>query len=240
MGSERSSVVAHTARPFGVEVKEFVMLWRQCASARISYGLAILFAWFGLLASAVAQDEIRVVKVVEEWELQLNSPDSTTIAPQVTMTLAPVAHLNSLYATFELNHLATPQFAEGGLHFHCWNGSLCLGSRHSGRGIALNTTGEVIRWKQVLELSENELQMSIVDGDSTTWGAFGNGETLKFSVPTTLTSLNDYRPNFSVSQSGVGFGGGRVKRLAIVKLTAYTSQGYAAESTQLRIAHETK
>jgi hypothetical protein len=188
---------------------------------------------------ACAADPIHVVKIVENWELTLNSPDASTTAPQVTTTFGPFAHLNSFYATFELNHQATPEFATGGLHFHAWRGEQCLASRHQAAGLTLNSTGEVIRWKQVLELADGNLKLSIQDGSSSTWGSFG-GDEMSFSIATDMADLNTYRPSFSVGQSGVGYAGGRVKQLAIVKLVAYTSAGQVAESDRLRVAHETK
>lgn len=198
-----------------------------------------LFAIFLSASSSRAADPIHVIKIVEHWELTLNSPDASTTAPQVTTTFSPFAHLDTYYATFELNHQATPQFATGGLHFHAWRGEQCLASRHQAVGLTLNSTGEVIRWKQVLELEGGQLRLSIQDGSSSTWGSFG-GDELSFSIATDMADLNTYRPSFSVGQSGVGYAGGRVKQLAIVKLVAYTSAGQIAESDRLRVAHETK
>lgn len=217
------------------------MLRGNCFAAWLKVSFIMGACWCGGPTEAVqAQDPVQVTRIVEEWELTLNAPDSSTTAPQITLAFSPHRHLNSHYATLELNHQATPQFAAGGVHFHAWNGAQCLGSRHQGGSATLNTSGEVIRWQHVLNLSEGSLELSIAEGTSTTWNAFGNEDNLKFAIPTSLTNLNCYSPDYSVSQSGVGFAGGRVKRLAIVKLTAYSSLGLVAESTKLRIAHETK
>lgn len=194
---------------------------------------------FAAAATGAADEPIQIVKIVEYWELTLNSPDASTTAPQITLTFSPTANLSSHYATFELNHQASPVFAAGGMHFHVWKGEQCLGSRHQAAGEPLNTAGEVIRWKQVLELADGQLTFRIDGGTSATWGDFG-GDALRIVVPTTLTNLNDYRPDFSITQSGVGYAGGRVSRLAIIKLTASTSAGQIAESDKLRIAHDTK
>jgi hypothetical protein len=212
-------------------------------------GVAALWRWerfvlaagfvFSAASFCAADEPIQVVKIIEHWELTLNAPDASTTAPQITLTVSPTANLTSHYATLELNHQASPVFAAGGVHFHVWKGDHCLGSRHQAAGEPLNTAAEVIRWKQELQLADSQLTFSIVDGTSTTWGEFG-GDSMRIVVPTTLTDLNAYRPSFSVTQSGVGYAGGRVKRLAIVKLTAFTSTGQSAESDKLRIAHETK
>lgn len=203
-----------------------------------AFGLVAGFVFAGSSVGS-AQEPIQVVQIVEHWELTLNSPDASTTAPQITLAFSPTANLTGHYATFELNHQASPVFAAGGAHFHVWKGEQCLGSRHHAEGAALNTTAEVIRWKQELQLADGQLTFGIVDGTSATWGDFG-GDAMRITVPTTLTSLNDYRPDFSVTQSGVGYAGGRVKRLAIVKITALTSTGQYVESDKLRIAHETK
>ena len=183
-----------------------------------------------------ADDGPRVVRIEETWELQLAEPDSNNTAPQVTCCFSPLRNLSSLHATFELNHLATPEFSPGGLHLHAFNGDQRLGSQHEGTG-SLRTTGEVVRWKQVMTLNNGELAFEIIDGSSTTWGSFGGNQSLRIAVPTSLTSLNSYSPSVSVSQSGIGFAGNRVSRLHMTHCKAITSSGLVLEDSTDRTVH---
>jgi hypothetical protein len=180
---------------------------------------------------------VSIVRIEETWELELADPDASNTAPQVTCTFSPVGHLKSLHATLELNHLATPEFVPGGVHLHAWNGDQMLASRHEGTA-SLRTAGEVIRWKQVISLTDERLTLAVTDGESTTWGEFGAAGRLQIDVPTTLQNLNSYSPTVSVEQSGVGFAGNRVKRLALVNVKAQTSSGLTVEDPTDRVAHQ--
>jgi hypothetical protein len=137
-----------------------------------------------------------------------------------------------------MNHQATPGFAPGGLHLHLWNGDQRLDARHQGGQTVLRTTGEVVTWKQVLSLKDGQLTFAIADGQSTTWGSFGDGGSLSMVVPTNLDDLNSYSPEVSVRQSGVGFAGNRVSRLVLTKVTAVTADGQMVEDSTDRVAHE--
>lgn len=207
-----------------------------CAQVACLIASAVSVLAHPAIKPAQADDGVQVVRVEETWELQLAEPDSTNTAPQVTCAFSPLRNLTSLHATFELNHLATPEFAPGGLHFHAWNGEQRLGSTHEGSG-SLRTAGEVVRWKQVMSLSDGQLVFEIVDGSSTTWGSFGDEQRLRIAVPTTLTSLNSYSPAVSVAQSGVGFAGNRVVKLAMTNCKAITSSGLVVEDSTDRAAH---
>lgn len=206
----------------------------------------LLFAAAGLACSVVfglngaaGQDDnaVRLVRVEETWELQLADPDANTTAPQVTCAFAPLRDLDSLHATFELNHQATPEFSPGGLHLHVWNGDQRVESRHEGTA-SLSTADELVRWKQTLTLSDDTLVFEISDGSSSTWGAFGGEQRLRIVVPTTLESLNAYSPATSVKQSGVGFAGNRVIRLALSHVKAVTNNGLVFEDATDHVVHQ--
>ena len=66
------------------------------------------------------------------------------------------------------------------------------------------------------------------DGESETWGTFG-GDDLTLSSPTSLTSLNSYRPGVSLSESQVGYAENRVASLTLTKLVWVTEDGVVHE-----------
>ena len=69
-----------------------------------------------------------VTRIEEDWELVVGVPSSTSDAPQVTCVTSPAGNLDSLYATFMINHHDAPEFAEGGLELQVWSGESLLAS----------------------------------------------------------------------------------------------------------------
>jgi hypothetical protein len=92
----------------------------------------------------------------------------------------------------------------------------------------LEHSEEVIHWVQRLTLHEGKLSFRIDDGTSQSWGAFG-GDDLSLSVPTTINSLNSYRPSVSISESQVGYAENRVVTLTLKKLVWVTEDGQVHE-----------
>lgn len=215
------------------------MLLKKLNTAHLSCALT---AFAGIISSlalspkAVAVEGVHVVRIEEDWELTLSSPDADSVAPQVTTSLSPLGNVNGLHATFELNHQTAPDFAAGGLHLHMWNGEQRLASvNHSNNGVA-QTSGEVVRWTQALSINDGQLTVEIKSGTSTTWGHFGNGS-FRASVATTLTNLDGYSPEVTVSQSGVGFAGNRVQSFKLTKVRAKLSTGQVVEDNTVRVVH---
>ncbi|MBI2480844.1 MAG: hypothetical protein HYV60_20120 [Planctomycetia bacterium] len=62
-----------------------------------------------------ASEPVTVVRIEEDWELVVASPDSNSTAPQVSCTISPLSHVDSIHAAFELNHQSQPEFSAGGL-----------------------------------------------------------------------------------------------------------------------------
>ena len=64
-------------------------------------------------------------------------------------------------------------------------------------------TGETITWTQRLSLSAGSLSFNVVNGQSTTWGQFGQGQgNLGLSVSSTLADLGGYKPDYSIVEVG--------------------------------------
>jgi hypothetical protein len=192
----------------------------------------------GWECSARAQNEGPViVRVEEDWELVLLTPDPVNTAPQVTCAVSPIGDLSSVYATFELNHQSQPGFATGGLHLQLWRDETSLVSRHSPQLEVMSTVAERVRWTQAMTLEAGGLTFEILNGDSTTWGSFGGEGYLKASVSTDLPNLNQYDPRVSVANSGAGYAGNRVHALTLTAVRVVTSTGEVYQDDTDRPAH---
>jgi hypothetical protein len=200
--------------------------------------LSIFSACFFSCTVAQAQhSDATIVRVEEEWELVVGSPHADSIAPQVVCAFSPVGHLQSRHATFELNHQTLPEPVSGGLQLQTWNGEIPLRSRKFPNNAVMAQPGETIRWTQVMQVSEGELKFEIINGSSTTWGAFGGQGYLKASTPTYLTNLNGYNPSVSTSNSGVSYAANRVTSLVLKKIRIVTSDGQVMEDATARVVH---
>src|SRR5262245_10238639 len=60
-------------------------------------------------------DPPTIVRVEEDWLLEVRVPDPDSNAPQVTVVFAPTADLDFGYAEFAVNHHSHPDYIPGGL-----------------------------------------------------------------------------------------------------------------------------
>ncbi|NLX97083.1 MAG: hypothetical protein GXY83_12985 [Rhodopirellula sp.] len=166
-----------------------------------------------------------VVRVEEDWELVVGAPDHYTDAPQVTCAISPLGTIESIHATFDLNHQSQPEFTAGGLQLQLWEGEVAIDYRGYPNPAVLRQDDETVCWTQRMELSGGQLQFEIVNGNSVTWGQFGGQGYLKSVTPTNLENFNGYRPSVSVDNSGVGYAGNRVRSLTLKAVRVYTDTG---------------
>jgi len=188
-------------------------------------------------AAAFAAEPIAVVAVEEDWELVVASADSNSAAPQVSCTISPLSHVNSLHAAFELNHQTQPDFVAGGLQLQIWNNEQPLSSRKFPSAAVLSADNEAVHWTQSLRLVDGILTFEIINGTSTTWGNFGGQGYLKASLTTDIENLNGYDPEVSVQNSGVAYAGNRVARLVLKRVRATLANGEVIEDTTERVVH---
>jgi hypothetical protein len=188
---------------------------------------AILFGLAVSICAPIWAQSTRVVSVEEHWELKLGQPDAERSAPQTTMFMSPDGDLDGVHFLFALNHVSVPQYEPGGMQVQLWNGDQVEDSVAAGQG-ALSHDQEHVHWVQKLALDDETLTFQVRDGESETWGAFG-GESLTLSVPSSLTSLNGYKPGVSLTESQVGYAENRVVSLTLTKLVWTTEDGEVHE-----------
>jgi hypothetical protein len=199
--------------------------------------LLVVLSVLGCASLASAQTLPTIVRVEQDWELVVGTPDPDNDAPQIVCVISPLGDVNSWYAAFELNQRSQPCFSPGGLQLQIWEGELPLSEVNSEGEALLANSAEVVRWTQSMELVDGALVFEITQGTSSTWGSFGGGGSLRLSINTTLENLNAYDPAVSVQNSGVGYATNRVHSLVLKKTRLFTSTGEQLEDNNKKVVH---
>lgn len=179
-----------------------------------------LVAWWG--GSSYAMD---IVAIEEHWEFQVGEPDDGSNGPQVCMVMSPTGDLDSDYFMFTLNHRSHPEYSPGAMQVQRWCGDDVVDTREGSASGLLTHNDEVVTWVQRTKISYGYLSFKVYNGTSTSWGSFGAYSQLRLRFPTHLTNLNGYRPATSLGESGVSFGGNRVRSLTLTKIKWWDSLG---------------
>ena len=209
--------------------------WRQVSQRRWSVvlGAAVALAW--ATAPAFAQT---VVRVEEDWRVEVGSPAADTSAPQIVTVISPSSNLNGPHAVFELNHSTMPEYVPGGLQLQRWNGETVADFHAFPNSSVMSTTGEVVTYTTKMSISSGKLWFEIVDGTSTTWGSFGGQGYLKVGVDSSLTDLSGYSPATSTKFSRIGFASNRVNKLVLTEVRYYAADGTLVQTdTTDRVVH---
>jgi hypothetical protein len=160
-------------------------------------------------------------RVEEDWEVVVGTPSPTEVGPQMTTTMSPSGDNKVAFASFYLNYRDDP-FRAGGLHLRAWSDSQAI-AQDTQRYELLSTSNETITWTQRMRLSGGSLTYEVVSGESTTWPKFGQGEQLDVIVPSSLTSLDAYRPDYTAANSGVSWQSNRVASMKILRVRYYSN-----------------
>jgi hypothetical protein len=190
-------------------------------------------AWCGV----VDANGQTIVRVEEDWELVVATPDQNSNSPQVTCAISPFGHTDSVHAIFDLNHNSQPEFVPGGLQLQTWNDESPIESHFFSNGGVLSQADETVTWTQTMTLGDNEVTFAVEQGNSSTWGQFGGDGQLECTVSLTLSNLNDYSADVSVQNSGVGFASNRVHSLVLKRVRLVTSTGEVVEDNTPRVVH---
>lgn len=171
---------------------------------------------------AAAQEATTITAVEEDWFIQVGTPSPEETAPQITIVTTPTGHLQGHYAVFEMNHIPVPEFFSGGLQLQSWSGEQNLGARHFANTSGLAIPGEQITFTVRMSVQDGRLRFKVVNGQSQTWGNFGDEGSLRQRVFTSMTNLNGYDPDKSAEFSRVSFAGNRVSKLALKRVRYYS------------------
>jgi hypothetical protein len=182
---------------------------------------------FTVALATIASAQSQVVAIEEHWELKLGNPDPDVSAPQTTMVVSPTGSVDGVHFLFTLNHLSVPDYQPGGMQVQWWDGDQLVDSASFGNE-AFSVEEETVRWRQRVSIQDGNLTFQILNGESDTWGSFG-GDALTLNHPTSLTSLNSYRPGVSLTESQVSYAENRVGSLTLMKLVWTTDDGETHE-----------
>jgi hypothetical protein len=191
--------------------------------------------------AALGQIPGTVMKVEEDWELEVLEPSPDITAPQITCLISPVGNIDGVYGALELNHGSIPDFSSGGLQLQAWSGESPI-EVSDYCDTALQNNSETITWTTRMSLNNSEserLRFRVVNGSSTSWGAFGTEGVFRVTAVSALPNLNGYSPEVSVANSGIGFGSQRVSRLVLKRVRYYDDWwNLLHEDTTQRVVHE--
>ena len=165
-----------------------------------------------------------VVRVEEDWELNITQPDTNVAAPQVGTVMSPLQSTDGVFVVFLLNHRFN-DLALGGTEVQFWSGDYQYGARRDSKPV-LSSVNEQVTWTQKLivkgSAGNRYLCFRVINGQSNTWGAFGGTEPLHMNLDTTLDDLSGYSSQFSVQNSGVTFASNRVASLVLKTVRGYS------------------
>jgi len=213
---------------------------KACLRATTSWGWRLGSYGFCLAAFLVASPlrAEHVVRVEEDWELVIATPDANSAGPQVSCTLSPFNHIDGTYFTVEFNHRSVPYWSPGGITLHQWNGEWRTQSIDRPDRSVMQTNNETVTWTQILDVDNGVLTFQIKDGTSSTWGPFGYSNFLKLQTNWGPNNLNGYTPEVSAARSGVAYAGNRVQSLKLLRVRATLNNGNVSTDNTVRVVHQ--
>jgi hypothetical protein len=200
---------------------------------KLSYRRIGRFASFLALATAIGMAPYGGTplpdQVEEDWQAVVATPDVLGVGPQMTMVMSPNSDPTAAFVTFYLNYRDYLEWQPGGLQLKSYGAASdpssappLLDTDTQGTEVC-STSGEAITWTQRMSLSNGSLSVKVVNGTSTTWGNFGQGEgSLGVSSSSTLSDLSLYQPTYSVTKSGASWQSDRVTSMTLVQVRYYS------------------
>ena len=138
----------------------------------------------------MGQNPPTIIRIEEDSVLQINNPDAGNDAPQIINVLSPTSLLSDLHGILELNHSTAPDYQAGGMQLQLWKNEDQLSWKTHANTARLQTNNETINYTMVMEIANGNLTFSIINGNSTTWGQFGQAQNLQVTNATTTKFMH--------------------------------------------------
>ena len=205
---------------------------------RALFGLHCLTGCLAVVSLAIlSPSQIRaesVTSIEEDWQLDIDTPNSVRSSPQINCLTSTGAGTQSLHALFLINE---PGSVGGNLQLQLWNGGQLLATTDvPNTSDVLNTIGERINWTTRLSISNGVLTAEVFNLSSTTWGnSAGKTQSPVSPLPQVCSDLSSYDPNVTCQNSGVEFGNMRVQKLMLRKTRVYTGKQKSVETSLERV-----
>ena len=193
----------------------------ECLASRVALQLFLVIAG----ATAHAQN---VVRVEEDWALQVVDPDQQLDSPQITTAMMPLGPNSSTIFFLDINHGSAPNYSAGGLQLRIDQNGEASESKRLSAGEKLSHASETIKWTQVAIQQGNQVKFGIISGQSQTWNYFGGAESF-IDAAVISGSLDAYRHSDSLSNSGAVYAGNRVTSLILLRVRLFNSLGQTVE-----------
>lgn len=211
--------------------------------------LAVLVAAVAASGLSAQSGNSDVFSVEEDWEVVIGDPENNDNGPQITCTISP-ADMGTAYCAFDINYHTQPDYQAGGLQIHTWDPADPIEYANSPHTELMETSGETVTWTTKMTLQQDgTLNFRITNGQSQTWGQFGNNGNgnngnsdnsnhLSLSLSMSLQNLNSYSPNVSLDNSGVSFASNLVVSQRLMAVRWYDANGnLIQEFTTPQVVH---
>lgn len=212
---------------------------------------AFLFAvatCIGWPAPAIADDDdpavddpAVVMRVEEDWEILIGTPDADNAGPQIINVISPTGDIKGQHAVLELNHQTFPTFYGGGLQLQMWTGDIVNQFSNSKSIALLDKPAETFTYTMSMRIADTALYVEVLNGIGNTWAEFGNNGRLVGKRISLVKSLNGYSHTLSAQKSRVSYGGNRVRKMLLKEVRTYDAAGELIQSQPVNlIVHQTE
>ncbi len=187
------------------------------------------------LASVTAQSTGPVPDTVQEdWQLVVNTPDIPGVGPQITTCMRPGGPAGTAFVAFDLNYKEYPDFSPGGMQVQVWSNNQIINAA-SQKSKQLQYPNETITWTQQMSVdTSGNVWYEILNGNSTTWGQFGQGYYLNLGYSSNFSNMSGYSPDTSVANSGVTWEKNLAGSLILVQVRYYANGTLISTDTNPR------
>jgi hypothetical protein len=163
-----------------------------------------------------------IVKIEQDWELVVSTPDPDRCSPQVFAQVYPESG-GSFCCQLLINYNDQPTFSAGGVQIQIWQNQVVLDGRDNAPNQAvLQVPDETVKFTLVMEISDGKLNFSAKNVSSTSWGDVNN---LNTSVDYEPTAFANYQTSDTLANSGILLGSNRVTSLTLKQVRRIDASG---------------
>jgi hypothetical protein len=199
------------------------------ASALLTVAATVTSAPAQLQSLATAPDAVE-----EDWVLVIGNPDPLGVGPQITTVMSPTSDPTRSFIAFDMNYREYPVFFAGGVSTQVWSKGQITAFATQGSSV-FGTNNETVTWTQRMSFSGGVLTYDINNGQSTTFGQFGQGLNLQVTHNTDIPDLSGYSPSYSASKSGASWESNLVTSLTLKQVRYYANGQLLRTDTNPRV-----